>query len=164
MIWIVCLWCVFKGYNLHVLVGEVFWLVKNFHIRSFSETKNIMNVKLCMMVLHIELYLFIIFQRPWPYFKVTAVSHSFNWKFYVLIRSSRIFVELLSTLSGSWIFHYFWLAHMYSREIVVMFPDLTKKVIVGFFTDTVQAMFFKLCIPIHTRFDDIDIVSKSQVC
>ena len=31
------------------------------------------------------------FQWPWPYFKVTAVSNSFNWKFCVLIQLSLTF-------------------------------------------------------------------------
>ena len=50
--------------------------------------------------------------------------------------------------------------------------DLTETVI-GFFTDTVQVRFFKdFCIiitlfgglPISTRFDDLHLVLKSQVC
>ena len=52
-----------------------------------------------------------------------------------------------------------------------MFADLEKNII-SFFMDTVQARFFKLRIiitflgwglPIHTRFDDHDLVSRSQV-
>ena len=34
-------------------------LVENFNTGIFSEKINVINVKLCMMVLHIELYLFI---------------------------------------------------------------------------------------------------------
>ena len=41
------------------LVGQVSGLVKNFHTGIFSDTINVINVKLCMMVLHIEHYLFI---------------------------------------------------------------------------------------------------------
>ena len=45
------------------LVGQVSWLVENINIGIFSDTINIVNVKLFIMVLHIELYLFItIFQ------------------------------------------------------------------------------------------------------
>ena len=49
-----------------------------------------------------------------------------------------------------------------------MFPDL-RKTIVGSFMETVQARFVRLCIiltllgwglPVHTRFDDLDLVSK----
>ena len=43
-----------------VLVSQVSWLVENFNIGIFSDTINVINVKLCMMVLHIELNLFII--------------------------------------------------------------------------------------------------------
>ena len=42
-----------------VLVSQVSRFVKNFNIGIFSDTVNVMNVKLYMMVLHIELYLFI---------------------------------------------------------------------------------------------------------
>ena len=39
-------------------VGQVSGLVKNFNIGIFRDTMNLIGVKLCMMVLHIELYLF----------------------------------------------------------------------------------------------------------
>ena len=58
---------------------------KNFNIMIFSDTMNMINVKLCMMVVLIELSHSYHFQWPWLYFKVTAVSNSFNWKFYVLV-------------------------------------------------------------------------------
>ena len=41
------------------LVGQVSGLVKNFNIEIFSDTRNVINVKLCLLILHIELYLFI---------------------------------------------------------------------------------------------------------
>ena len=47
------------------------------------------------------------FQRPWLYFKVTAMSNSFNWKFYVLIWLNWNVVQLLITSSRSCIYHYF---------------------------------------------------------
>ena len=40
-------------------VGQVSDLVENFNIGIFSDTITVMNVKLCMIVLLIELYLFI---------------------------------------------------------------------------------------------------------
>ena len=39
------------------VVGQVSGLVENIKIGIFSDTINVMNVKLCMMVLLIELYL-----------------------------------------------------------------------------------------------------------
>ena len=52
------------------LDGQVSRHVKNFNIRIFSDTTNVINVKLCMMILFIKLFLFIplsvtltIFQR-----------------------------------------------------------------------------------------------------
>ena len=43
------------------LVGDVSGLVYNFNIGIFSDSMNVINVKLCMMVLHIELHLFVTF-------------------------------------------------------------------------------------------------------
>ena len=42
-----------------LLVGQASGLVENFSIRIFPDTINVKNVKLCMMVLLIKLYLFI---------------------------------------------------------------------------------------------------------
>ena len=42
-------------------VGQVSWLVKNFNVRIFSDTIKVINIKLCMMVLLIELYVFVLF-------------------------------------------------------------------------------------------------------
>ena len=39
------------------LVGQVSGLVENFNIGIFSDTINVINIKLSMMVLHIEFYL-----------------------------------------------------------------------------------------------------------
>ena len=111
------------------------------------------------------------FQWPWLYFKVIALSNSFNWSFYVFIRLSSNFVGLLSTLRRLWICHYFWLSHLFKGDNWhVSWFD--KNFIVGFFIDTVSVRFFKLCIniylasglPIYTRFDDLDFISRSQVC
>ena len=54
---------------------------KNFYIAIFLDTINMINVKLCMMVVLIELY-------PFMLFSVTLIvfqGHSFNWKFYISI-------------------------------------------------------------------------------
>ena len=50
-------------------------------------------------------------------------SVSFNWKLHSLIWLSWNFVELLSTSSRSWIYHYFWFRTC-SREIIDIFPRL----------------------------------------
>ena len=41
------------------LIGQVSWFVKNFNIQIFSGTITVIDVRICMVVLHIELYLFI---------------------------------------------------------------------------------------------------------
>ena len=48
--------------------------VKNFSVAIYSDTINMINVKLCMMVIFIELYLFILLAVTLIYFKVIAVS------------------------------------------------------------------------------------------
>ena len=68
------------------LVYRVYGLVENFNIGIFSSTINVIRVKLCVMVLLIDLYLFTPSQRPSPYFNVTAESNDINFKFDVIIR------------------------------------------------------------------------------
>ena len=52
-------------------------------------------------------------------------------------------------------------------EIIDIFPCLKKAHFnIGFFSDTIKARSFKLCMTIALlcRFDDLDFVSRSQVC
>ena len=51
------------------LVGQASGLVGNFDIRIFSDTITVLNVKLCMVVLLIELYLFIQLSVIWTIFQ-----------------------------------------------------------------------------------------------
>ena len=54
--------CVFKENILHVFGRPSVWACqKVFNIRVFSDTINVINVKLDVMVLHIELYLLALF-------------------------------------------------------------------------------------------------------
>ena len=50
--------CTRGRYNMF-FISQVSGLVENFNIRIFSDTINVVNIKLCIMVLLIELYLFI---------------------------------------------------------------------------------------------------------
>ena len=81
-------------------------------------------------------------QWPWLYFKVTAVSNSFHWKFYVLIPLSWNFVWLLITSSWSWIYYYFFYFCTCSREIIGTY-FLVWKTNVGLFR-LIKARSFKL--------------------
>ena len=83
--------------------------------------------------------------RPWPHFKVTGVSNSFNWKFYVLNLFSTNFIWLLSTSSRSWIYHLFWWSHIFQGDNGHIFSFGGKKINVGFFSDTIKTRSFKLC-------------------
>ena len=57
------------------------------------------------------------------------------------------------------------------REIADVFSDLTRDLNVGFSADTVYRRSFKLCminnlawgLAVHTRCDDIELISRSQV-
>ena len=117
---------------------------KNFKIVIFSDTintiLNIIIVKLCMMVVLIELTLLYHFQWPWSCFKVTAMSNSFH----ILIRLSWNFVWLLSTSCKSWIYHYFWLRTCW-REIIDIISSFEKIINVSFFSDTIERRSFILC-------------------
>ena len=125
------------------LVIRVSGLVEYFNGGIFLHIIKVLNVKLCMMVLHMELYLFITLSVTFTCFKITAVSNNFTWKIHVLIRLSWNSVELLSISSKSWLYHYFLLSHAFKRENWhVSWFDQTF--IVGFFKDAVQVMFFKL--------------------
>ena len=81
---------------------------KNLNVAIFLDT---INVKLFMMVALTELSVTL---------KITAVSNSFNWKFYVLTGLSWNVVLFLITSSGSLIYHFFcFVLHIvYSREIM----------------------------------------------
>ena len=72
---------VLKGENLLLffvfLVGQVSGLTEKLNIAIFSDAINGINVKLCMMVLHIELYLFVILLVSLTLFQAHS-SVSFN--------------------------------------------------------------------------------------
>ena len=109
------------------------------------------------------------FQWPWHYFKVTAVSNSFNWNFYVLVQlswSSEIVKYIQAGHEYTTIFD----LCTYSREVIDVFPDLTTTFSLAF-SWTLSEVFqllhyfnFAWGLPIHLRFDDFDLVSRSQVC
>ena len=63
--------------------GQLSGCGKKFNGAVFSNTINMINVKLCMMVVLIGHYSFI---PPWLYFKVTAVSNSLDVLFSCLIK------------------------------------------------------------------------------
>ena len=65
--------------------ADIYACGKSMNVAIFSDTINMIIIKHCMNLLLIELYPFILFQWPWLYFKVTAVSNSFNWKVNILI-------------------------------------------------------------------------------
>ena len=50
------------------------------------------------------------FSDLWPYFKVIAVSNSFDWKFYCFVQLGWNFVS-----TSSWIYC-FWLPHVFKRD------------------------------------------------
>ena len=59
--------------QLSILASWLAWH-KNLNIPVFSDTINVISVKLCTMVLLIDLYLFIPCQWPVAYFEVMALT------------------------------------------------------------------------------------------
>ena len=108
----------------------------------------------------------------WWYFKVTAVSNSFNWKFYVLIWLSLNFVWLLIASVRSWISNFYWFLLIFKGDYqhISSFDKKKPTFNVCFFSDNQSKIFQTLhdhnlpwgqhC---HFRFDDLDFVSMSQV-
>ena len=114
----------------------------------FLDTINVVNVKLCMMVLLIELYSFISyhFQSPWIYFKVREVQTVLTDFFYVLIQCN----------GDNW--------HIFSFE-----KKTTTNIC--FFSDAMKVRSFKLCMikTLDLVYSDIlcsvtYVVPRSQVC
>ena len=69
-----------------LLVDEVSGLVENFDIGIFSGTINVLNVKLCVMVLHIEVYLFSTLSVTLTLFQGHSIVKQFQLKCYFFIR------------------------------------------------------------------------------
>ena len=125
-------------------VCQVSGLVENFNIGVFSDNINVVNVKLCMMILHTELYLFVTLSVTLTLIQGHS-SVSFNWKFYVPIQLSWNFVGLLSTSSKSWIYHCFWLPHVYKGDNWhVSWFD--KNFIIGSMMDTASEGFWNFAL------------------
>ena len=118
---------------------------KNFNVVIFSDTINMINVKLYKLLLLTELCPSYHFQWLWSYFKVTAVSNRFNWKFNILIHFSWNFVQLLIKSSRSWTYYYFLLLNMFKGDNWNISSFEKKNFIVGFFSDTIKARSFKIC-------------------
>ena len=104
----------------------------------------IIEIKLCKMVVFTNLYYLHHFQLPWFYFKVWAVSDSFNWKCYVLL--SWNFVRLLITWSKSSTCHYIRLSYMFTGDNwhASSFEKNNTFDFV-FLSDSVKEKSFKLC-------------------
>ena len=94
-----------------------------------------------MMILHIERYLFITLSVTLTYFKVTAVSNRFRWK----CCSFPITFQLCQVLNIYIFFFFFLISKIFSGDSWRVFW-FDRNFIVGFFMDTLQARFFKLCI------------------
>ena len=93
---------VFKGDNIDMfLICRVAGLVENFNIGIFSKTMNVINVRLCMMVLHIGLYLLIILSMTLTLFQGHSSVKQFELKISCSYLISENFVGLLSTQNRS---------------------------------------------------------------
>ena len=144
--WLTCKMWIYVITNVRP-AGRVSVRGKNLNVVILSDTINMVNVKLFMVVVLIVLY-------PCSYFKVTAVSRSFNRTFYVLIQLSLNFVRLLITKNKSWVYHclikkkinllIFFIVTQVQGRSSAHFLVWKKKV--GFFSDNIMTSFFKLWI------------------
>ena len=118
------------------MVSHVFNLVKNINIGIYSDTVNMIMSNFVWWYYSFSFTCSYHFQWPWPYFKVTAVSNSFNWKFHlyncwlyqIYHQYAIIFLFLHMFKGDNWLISLFW-----------------ENFNVGFFSDTVKASSFKLC-------------------
>ena len=149
--------------------GRVSVCGKSFNVAIFSDTRNMINVKLCMMVVLVEFYLFIPLLVTWIVFQSHSGVKQFNWTFHLLIRFSWNFVRLLIKSGRSWIYHYFWFSHMLKGDNCQIF-SFERNFSIAFFSDTVKTRSFRLCMMIILFGVYIfgsglmAFVSKSQVC
>ena len=137
------------------------------NIAIFSDTINMMNFKLCMVVVLIDLYPFIPLSVTLIEFQGHS-SVSFSLKIYVMIRLSGNFVWLLITLNRSWLHHNFLFSHMFKGDYRHI-SWFEKNFDVANFLNTVKARSFKLCMIItllgfYIFIGGFDFVSRSQVC
>ena len=140
----------------------------------FLDTINVMkiNVKLCMMVLcHVELYLFI----PLSVTLITFQDYSSTKELELRILCSCLIklklcrFVIISTIS--WI-HYFFVLLLHTvKGDNWHFLIEGNNCNVGLFLDKVKVRslnfaqpYHYLGLPVHTRFDDCDLVSMSQMC
>ena len=81
----------------------------------------------------------------WLYFKVTALSNCFNWKYSVHIQLSWNCVWLLIMSSRSWIYNHFWFLQVFKGDSwhISLFE---KNFRVGFFSDAIETSSFKFCV------------------
>ena len=114
--WLTCKMCVYVRISVKPAGQRVSLRGENFNVTVFFDTNNMINVKLCMMVVLIELYPFITLSVTLIAFQGQTSFREFNWKYYVLIRISWTFVWLLTTASKSWIYPDFWLQHMFRGD------------------------------------------------
>ena len=137
-----------------VLVSQVSKHVENLNIQDFCcccfLTLSVWHMwNFAQWYYSLELYLFIPFHWPWPYFR-----------FFVLIQLSWNFLWLLIALT-IWIHHYFWL----SRKITDALSDLTKNVMLLISWTVFKHSFSNFAwleklawgLLIHARFDDLDL-------
>ena len=130
------------------MVSQVSGLVEN---GVFTDTINAINVKLCMLVLLTELYLFIPLSVTLTIFQGQHCSYPVKLKLCKIVKLVKVDNE------STTIFHFCtcW------REI-----SSYKNLNIGFLVDTIWGRFsnFVWGLAIHVRFDDFDPISRSQIC
>ena len=82
----------------HVLVGQLSGLVINFSIGIYSDTINVINVKLCLKVLLIEVYLLMLLSVTLTIFQHHSSVEQF-WHLTLCVSKKKKRVKIVNSLS-----------------------------------------------------------------
>ena len=103
---------------------------KNFNIVIFSDTINVINVKFCMMVLHTDLYLFILLSVTLTIFqghikvKQFQLTISCGHKNPIKLNLCRIVKYVI--VDHAYIYYFFFQIHSYTGKGMNLIPHLKK--------------------------------------
>ena len=143
-------------------------LVRSFNTGIYSDNLNVIIVKLCMMSLLVELYLFISLSVTLTIFQSHSNVELLHLKILCSYPIETLYNHWLHQVDHEYIFIFLFL-HMFDGDNV--FPCLQKKLTLPFSRRLLNEMFQTLHdynlaqgLHFHCRFDDLDFVTRSQLC
>ena len=129
-------------------ISQLSGLVRNFNTGIYSDTRSVINVKLCMILLLIELYLFIPLSVTLTLFQghssVKQIELKFLCSYQIKLKLYTV-VNYVTQIMNTLLFLMF--THVQGRSLT--FPHFWgKNLSVGFFSDVIKVRSFKLCVVI----------------